>query len=396
MDTGALLGTMPAVPLDRWMGALEPVIGGRSVCDVASLGAHDSAAHDLGRRLSPEAPLPAAAHALLGCGVRPVIKRWATCQGPGGVAAQLGAGARYLDVRVQCEADGGLLAVHSLLGGDVRAEVLLPLAVFLRAPGHAREVVVLDFQHVHGAPLREEAGRARRRALAAAVRRALGPLIVPPLPAGAEAWGAPLAELCDRGTRVFVLLDEGGAGSRAAAAAPPFTRPPGSIWNPWANTPTPDRLREHLERVLWGDRAASGTSGGRGGGPPAFQLRVAQALCTEGTGLIASGLVRDACTGCGLCRPRSCVVDKRSLAAAVRARLLPWVHEWGGTRTPPPPSVLLLDFIQDEPGASGPLAQLWLRGNFAGAPPEQIRAVRALLCAAPVVAEQPATVYAVA
>ena len=146
----APLGRIARLDVANWMSQLVSRIADAPLHRLRLPGTHDSGAYRLSRTRMGDLPawlraVNAATRGIVTAPLTPFIAGWGEAQSTDAFG-QLALGARYLDLRVVRESNGGYYAVHGM-AGDSFENVLAQVASFLDA--HPGEVVVCDCHHLH-------------------------------------------------------------------------------------------------------------------------------------------------------------------------------------------------------------------------------------------------------
>ena len=258
----APLGRIARLDVANWMSQLVSVIADTPLHRLRLPGTHDSGAYHLSRTRMGDLPawlraVNAATRGIVTAPLTPFIAGWGEAQSTA-IDGQLALGARYLDLRVVREANGGYYAVHGM-AGDSFENVLAQVASFLDA--HPGEVVVCDFNHLHRFNRDEH-----HLQFLDLIERTLGAHVVPPAlrRASTDGDGTVTVRDCLVANRRCVCLYDGfdvsPAVARAVAEAGCWERRRSDIWSPWPRAGSRRQLAERMRALE--DAEGEGSGGG--------------------------------------------------------------------------------------------------------------------------------------
>ena len=268
----APLGRIARLDVANWMSQLVSRIADAPLHRLRLPGTHDSGAYHLSRTRMGDLPawlraVNAATRGIVTAPLTPFIAGWGEAQSTDAFG-QLALGARYLDLRVVRESNGGYYAVHGM-AGDSFENVLTQVASFLDA--HPGEVVVCDCHHLHRF-YREE----HHLTFLDLIERTLGAHLVPPAlrRASTDGDGTVTVRDCLVANRRCVCLYGGFDFSPKVAIAVAEAgcwerRERRDIWSPWPRAGSRRQLAERM-RALEDAEDAGGHGHGHGRGREGF------------------------------------------------------------------------------------------------------------------------------
>ncbi|CAM3469165.1 MULTISPECIES: immunoglobulin-like domain-containing protein [Saccharibacillus] len=257
-------GTAHAAPGGSWMteiGSRNPQFGELPLTEVVMPGTHDAGTHGMSnvQDPAPDSYDLTSYSTFAGISViKPAIKNWSMTQAVP-IKEQLNQGIRYFDLRVAPNVWNNLFSgyhvqpdnlrtLHGLYGESANDEMFANIRTFLNAPGHEKEIVILDFQHFY------EMQNSSYATLIKRLETQLGSLMAPP------SYGSDvsLKQLWDTNKRVIVLFgkdNQRNGSSLQSSVRRTYSREFGSfLWernayliSNWKNTASTSALKPMLD-----------------------------------------------------------------------------------------------------------------------------------------------------
>lgn len=227
-----------------WMGKNAAALGPRKLRGVALPGTHDSGTYAISAtspfgidNVDPAvAALIDAARILspvIGVGASSVVASCAVAQGQN-FLQQLQGGIRYLDLRLQNDR-GSMNFVHGLVGAPL-SDLIDQVKTFYNDSANAKEVIILDFQHVFGMDTTSES------TLMTDLKNAFGNKLIP----ASTGTDVTLDDLWAGTGRIIVLYED----SKVAAGYSYIWPRSGNLDSPWPNDQSTSDLYKDLGNEL--------------------------------------------------------------------------------------------------------------------------------------------------
>eukprot|EP01066_Platyproteum_vivax_P016928 Platyproteum_vivax@DN7256_c0_g2_i1.p1 len=225
-----------------WMEACWDHLSSKALVDMVLPGSHDSVSYNLGKEMDKKETGAVAEIAKvaekLHLPVWMIARPWSTCQVET-MMHQLQAGIRYFDMRVVWDGHKWRLG-HFLIGESLEA-ALDDVIKFISTT--KKEVVVLDFNHVHDSPLGHHTTDFSLKRLQKYVETKLGKYSVEravfPSP-----MTTPLQQLVDAKTKLIVLI----VGDEKTLS--PRLFPSSLVHNSWADSANVHHMRDFNQRQV--------------------------------------------------------------------------------------------------------------------------------------------------